>query len=221
MGTIDIQREARALGDPTRHRVFQYIVDSGRPVGVAELTAYVRLNHNAVRQHLAVLKDAGLVLEEVESASRPGRPRLLYRLQPEVAGKWGTWGPYARLAGLLAEALEHGRTAREVGRREGLRRSQQYIDIDPSDAIEQELAGSGFRPRRADRGRQLGFVLERCPFNDVAATHPETVCQLHLGLAEGLAEGLGALTVDRLTAKDPHRAGCQLVIRREPVSARA
>jgi len=25
---------------------------------VAELTAFVRLNHNAVRQHLAVLKDA-------------------------------------------------------------------------------------------------------------------------------------------------------------------
>jgi len=221
MGTTDVQREARALGDPTRHRVFQYLVDSEHPVSVAELTAYVGLNHNAVRQHLTVLRDAGLILEEVESRDRPGRPRLLYRLHPEAAGKWGTPGAYAWLAGLLAEALQHDWSAREVGRQEGIRRSQVYVDSDPSDAMEQELAGRGFRPRRTDRGRQMGFVLERCPFMDVAATHPKTVCQLHLGLAEGLAEGLGALIVDRLTAKDPRRAGCRLVIRREIASARA
>jgi DNA-binding transcriptional ArsR family regulator len=57
----DVQREARALGDPTRHRLFRYIVDAPLPAGVSELTDHVRLNHNAVRQHLAVLKDAGLV----------------------------------------------------------------------------------------------------------------------------------------------------------------
>ena len=221
MGTTDIQREARALGDPTRHRLFRYIVGSERPVAVAELTAYVQLNHNAVRQHLAVLKDAGLILEEVESRNRPGRPRLLYRLHPEMAGNWGTPGAYAWLAGLLAEALQHDWTAREVGRQEGLRRSQDSLDGDPMDAMEQELVGSGFRPRRSDQNRQMSFILERCPFTDVAATYPEMVCQLHLGLAEGLAEGLGALTVDRLTAKDPHQAGCRLVIRREPASARA
>ncbi|HUD16199.1 MAG TPA: helix-turn-helix domain-containing protein, partial [Acidimicrobiales bacterium] len=78
MRETDIQREARALGDPTRHRLFRYIVDAPGPVGVSELTDYVRLNHNAVRQHLAVLKDAGLVTEEVENRDRPGRPRLLY-----------------------------------------------------------------------------------------------------------------------------------------------
>jgi hypothetical protein len=27
------------------------------------------------------------------------------------------------------------------------------------------------------------------------------------------------LTVDRLTAKDPHRAGCRLVLKRDPVAA--
>ena len=58
----DVQREARALGYPTRHRLYRYIVDAARPVGVGELTDYEQLNHNAV----AVLKDAGLVTEEVE-----------------------------------------------------------------------------------------------------------------------------------------------------------
>ena len=39
----DVQCVARALGYPTRHRLFRYIVDAPGPVGVAELTDYVRL----------------------------------------------------------------------------------------------------------------------------------------------------------------------------------
>jgi predicted ArsR family transcriptional regulator len=222
MNTTDVQREARAVGDPTRYRLFRYIVDSDRPVGVAELTAYVQLNHNAVRQHLAVLKEAELVVEEVEIRDTPGRPRLLYRLHPEAAGKWETSGPYAWLAGLLSDAVEHKRSSREVGTQDGLRRGLEYSGIgDSVDAMEQELIRSGFRPTRSERGRQVDFVLGRCPFAEVAAGNPDTVCQLHLGLAEGLAEGLGGLTVDRLTAKDPHRAGCRLVLKRDPVAAQA
>ena len=220
MNTTDVQREARAVGDPTRYRLFRYIVDSDRPVGVAELTAYVQLNHNAVRQHLAVLKEAELVVEEVEIRDTPGRPRLLYRLHPEAAGKWETSGPYAWLAGLLSDAVKHKRSSREVGTQDGLRRGLEYSGIgDSVDAMEQELIRSGFRPTRSERGRQVDFVLGRCPFAEVAAGNPDTVCQLHLGLAEGLAEGLGGLTVDRLTAKDPHRAGCRLVLKRDPISA--
>ena len=220
MNTTDVQREARAVGDPTRYRLFRYIVDSDRPVGVAELTAYVQLNHNAVRQHLAVLKEAELVVEEVEIRDTPGRPRLLYRLHPEAAGKWETSGPYAWLAGLLSDAVKHKRSSREVGTQDGLRRGLEYSGIgDSVDAMEQELIRSGFRPTRSERGRQVDFVLGRCPFAEVAAGNPDTVCQLHLGLAEGLAQGLGGLTVDRLTARDPHRAGCRLVLKRDPISA--
>ena len=79
----DLQLQARALGDPTRYRLFRYIADAQGPVTVAELTGYARLNHNAIRQHLAVLRDAGLVTEEAERRDQPGRPRLLYRLRPE------------------------------------------------------------------------------------------------------------------------------------------
>ena len=52
-----------ALGDPTRHSIFRYVAAKRRPVDVAELTAHVGLHHNAVRQHLARLVDAGLVEE--------------------------------------------------------------------------------------------------------------------------------------------------------------
>jgi predicted ArsR family transcriptional regulator len=222
MGTTDVHREARALGDPTRYRLFRYIVDSEGPVGVAELTTYVQLNHNAVRQHLAVLKDAELVVENVETRATPGRPRLLYRLHPEAAGKWGTSGAYAWLAGLLSNALEYNLSSRQVGRQEGLKRGCKCSGADDSvGAMERELVRSGFRPARSERGRQVDFVLGRCPLEEVAAGKPGIVCQLHLGLVEGLAEGLGGVTVDRLTPKDPHRAGCRLVVKRDPPAVKA
>ncbi len=177
----DFQREARALGDPTRHRLFRYIAEASAPVGVAELTEFVQLNHNAVRQHLTVLKNAGLVVEELEERSRPGRPRLLYRLAPEVAGRWGTPGAYAWLAALLSDALRCGLDPRHVGRREGLRRGEELAGSgDPLRVLEEEMARRGFRPARIERGRLVALVLGRCPFADVAEKDPETVCQLHL-----------------------------------------
>ena len=212
----DVQREARALGDPTRHRLFRYIVDAPRPVGVQELTDHVQLNHNAVRQHLAVLKDAGLVTEEVEDRDRAGRPRLLYRLHPEVAGRWGTRGPYAWLAGLLSDAIRRKQDPRQVGRQDGHRRAAEVAGTgDRVDLLEAEMARRGFRPTRVERGRRVEFVLGRCPFADVASSDPDTVCQLHLGMAEGLTEGLGGLSVEKLLPKDPHRGGCRLTVRRE------
>lgn len=211
-----MQKEARALGDPTRHKIFRYIADSERPVGVAELTDFVQLNHNAVRQHLAVLKEANLVVEEVEERTRPGRPRLLYRLHPEVSDKWGATGAYSWLANLLANAVRRKQEPRQVGRQEGHRRGAELAGTgDGVDLLEMEMVRRGFRPTRVEKGRKVEFVLGRCPFAEVAGSDPGTVCQLHLGLAEGLAEGLGGLEVERLVVKDPRRAGCRLEVRRE------
>ncbi|MHB8245530.1 MAG: helix-turn-helix transcriptional regulator [Acidimicrobiales bacterium] len=218
----ELQQQARALGDPTRHRLFRYIADAPGPVGVAELTDYVRLNHNAVRQHLAILKDAHLVTEEIEQRLRPGRPRLLYRLYPEAAGRWDTPGAYAWLASLLSDAVRRRLDPRQVGRQDGHRRAAELTGAgDGIDLLEAEVARRGFRPKRIERGRRVEFVLGRCPFADVAGSDPDTVCQLHLGVAEGLAEGLGGIEVEGLVAKDPRRAGCRLTVRRQPMVAGA
>ncbi len=211
-----LQQEARALGDPTRHRLFRYIADAGHPVGVAELTEFVQLNHNAVRQHLAVLKEASLVVEEVEERSRPGRPRLLYRLHPEVSDRWSTSGAYSWLATLLANAVRRKQEPRQIGRQEGHRRAVELAGSgDGAALLEAEMVRRGFRPTKVEKGRRVEFVLGRCPFAEVAGSDPGTVCQVHLGLAEGLAEGIGGVQVERLVAKDPRRAGCRLIVRRE------
>jgi predicted ArsR family transcriptional regulator len=229
----DPQRTARALGDPTRHRLFRYIAAAPAPVSVAELTAFARLHHNAVRQHLAVLRDAGLVAEQAERRDHPGRPRLLYQLDPEAAGEGGTAGPYAWLAGMLSAAMRRGQGPRQAGRQEGRRRAAELAGPgeladpggagqgDPVGMLAAELTRRGFRPRRVDRGPAVDLVLGRCPFAEVAAAEQETVCELHLGLAEGLADGVGGLTVDGLAARDPSRAGCRLMLRPDPVAGPA
>lgn len=215
--TVQVQREARALGDPTRHRLFRYIADAPQPVGVAELTSHVGLNHNAVRQHLAVLKEAGLVTQETEARSRRGRPRLMYRIHPEVAGRWETPGAYAWLAGVLSGALRRQQGAHQAGRQEGHRRAAELAGpYDSADLLEAEMTRRGFRPSRTEHGPRISLVLRQCPFAEVAVGDQGTVCQLHLGLAEGLAEGLGILAIEGLTVKNARQAGCRLTIRRMP-----
>src|SRR5690606_28685753 len=92
--------QSRALGDRTRHSIFAYVRDAPRPVGVAELTRHLGLNHNAIRQHLAKLRDADLVVEERARRAGPGRPALQYRPNPGAIERWGGRGPYEALSGL-------------------------------------------------------------------------------------------------------------------------
>src|SRR5579875_852037 len=212
-----VQAQAKALGDPTRFRIFRYIFEAARPVDAAALNRNTQLNHNAVRQHLDVLTSAGLVTEGQEERTRPGRPRLLYEADPDAAGLWGTPGPYEQLAVSLAEAMRTGSSPEEVGRRAGLARAREISRRRPEGdviwAVEHEMARGGFKPERRQRPRGVELVLGRCPFESAAAVNAKAVCLLHLGLAKGLAEGLGGVEVEALVPKNPHKAGCRLLVR--------
>jgi DNA-binding transcriptional ArsR family regulator len=64
----------QALGDPTRRAIFERL--RGGPLAVVELARELPVSRPAVSQHLRVLKDAGLVVDERIGARR------LYRLDP-------------------------------------------------------------------------------------------------------------------------------------------
>jgi predicted ArsR family transcriptional regulator len=207
-----LQQQARALGDPTRHAIFRHVAEAGRAVGIAELTEQFGFNHNAIRQHLAKLLAAGLVVEDRVASSGPGRPRLVYEIDPAAAGQWGTTGPYERLSRLLVEIIHTGRGPVEVGRRA----ADQFRVPSPSGDVVADItaamARQGFEPEvRAIRGG-AEIVLHNCPFETSAVGDRATVCSLHLGIAQGLAEGTH-VAVDELVANDPHRADCRLRLR--------
>lgn len=73
----DASAVMRMLGDPTRRRLFEQIVDRGEAT-VAELTRQSGVSQPAVSQHLRALREAGLVGER-----RAGR-NAFYR--PDPAG---------------------------------------------------------------------------------------------------------------------------------------
>ena len=143
-----LQEEARALGDPTRHAIFRLLVDTDEPLGVAEITNEFDLNHNAIRQHLAKLIDAELVTEAREPARGPGRPRHVYSVSPNVAGRWDAANPYESLSRLLAEVITSGDDPEEVGRRSGKRLAVEARSIpgDPLTSLLQVMARQGFEP---------------------------------------------------------------------------
>ena len=214
----DVQRQAKALGDPTRHAIFRAVADAPGPVDVAVLTARFELNHNAIRQHLAKLCAAGLVIEEVGPATGRGRPRLQYRPALAVNSDWGIPSPYEHLSVMLVEALRSGRSPREVGAEAGRQLAATFPGTaDPVDSLEIIAARRGFEPRRVERRDCVDLVLDHCPFQVTATTAPDIVCQLHLGLAEGIAEATGGtVEVTELVARDPRRAGCRLKLKRTP-----
>lgn len=79
MVTYQGDEQVTALGDPTRRAVFEAVADGPRSVG--EIAGALPVSRPAVSQHLRVLKDAGLVVDE-----KVGNRRL-YRLNPDGVGR--------------------------------------------------------------------------------------------------------------------------------------
>ena len=67
-----------ALGDATRRAIFEQLADGPKAVG--ELARDLPVSRPAVSQHLKVLKEAGLVVDEANGTRR------LYRLDPRGLG---------------------------------------------------------------------------------------------------------------------------------------
>jgi predicted ArsR family transcriptional regulator len=212
---VTLQVQARALGDPTRHAIFRYVADAVEPVDVAELTAHLGLNHNAIRQHLAKLVHAELVIEDHAPSSGRGRPKLTYRLNPAAESRWGVTGPYERLSLLLSEIVRTGDSPELVGRRSVRPRSLRVNEDhdDPLDVLIDAAARQGFEPEARPRRNGVEITLRTCPFAATALADPDTVCSLHLGIAQGVADlTAGRVVIDELIPHDPRRAHCRLLV---------
>ncbi|CAM5763521.1 transcriptional regulator [Labrys miyagiensis] len=90
----------RALADPTRRAVFERL--AGREMSVSELKAGFDVSQPAISQHLAVLRQAGLVTER-----RQGR-NAHYRAVPQALTPLADW--VDRYRAFWPERLERLRT---------------------------------------------------------------------------------------------------------------
>ncbi|MEP6968744.1 MAG: metalloregulator ArsR/SmtB family transcription factor [Pseudomonadota bacterium] len=72
-----------ALGDGTRRAIFERLAQG--PLAVGALAAGLPVTRPAVSQHLKVMKDAGLVIDQARGTRR------VYRLDPRGIGAMRDW----------------------------------------------------------------------------------------------------------------------------------
>jgi predicted ArsR family transcriptional regulator len=182
-----------ALAVASRLRLLDALRASDRPLDVRELAAVCGLHVTTVRFHLDLLTDVGLVTSRTDKSGTRGRPRQLYAPASRISAAGGHTG-YQLLSSILAAHWAGDRDER-VQRAEqagwvwaGERKPADRSTVAPAtltDAavhVNAVFAELGFDPELARDREILQIRLHACPFRAVAATHPEVVCSIHLGL---------------------------------------
>lgn len=202
-------RRAVRLADPatapalgaSRSRVLAALQDAGGPTGVVEVSRQVGLHPNTTRFHLDALVEAGLAQRVSEQRDVPGRPRTLYSASAD-SRRVGERS-YQLLAQILtsfvaSQTRRPGEAARKAGYAWGrflTERPAPFRRIDAAAATREvvaELDGIGFAPEAARAGRERQILLRHCPFREAAEAHPDVVCNVHLGLMQGMFDTLDA-----------------------------
>ncbi len=191
------QADPSDLGAAVR-AVLAALRDGSRPMRVSEVAEAVGSHENTVRSHLAQLIDRELVIVTTAPAEGRGRPASLYEAGPRPGARTEE---YQALAGAFAaDLVKRGAgpavraRAREIGRSWGERMhspgsAQEAADIDAA------MTDLGFGPVRD--GETLR--LTTCPLLDLAVENPDVICQVHLGLVDGLLGPEGASGEAELT----------------------
>ena len=202
-------RRHRALADPSRARILAELADSG-PLDARELADRVGLHVNTVRVHVNALAEAGLAEAETLPPRGRGRPRVAYRTTA-AAGDVGS-RRYRLLAEILTALVarfgpEASAQLEEIGEAWGrylVEAPPPYAEFGDGEAVERllvMLAAIGFEPEIEGGTRGRRILMRPCPFLELARTHREVICPIHLGLMRGALAELGAKT--RATKLEP------------------
>ncbi len=185
-----------ALAVASRLRLLDALRTNDRPMDVRELAAACGLHVTTTRFHLDVLTDAGLVTSRAGQSGTRGRPRRLYTPASRAVAAGGHTG-YELLSGILAAHWagnrdERAQRAEQAGwawagqRKPGPTASETTVaETTVAEAavhVNAVFAEFGFDPELVHDGETQQIRLHACPFRAVAATYPEVVCSIHLGL---------------------------------------
>ena len=195
----EIERLARALGDPTRRRVFFVVREAGGALSKDEVAEAVGIERRLAGFHLDKLVEQGFLEAEYCRRERggpgAGRPPKLYRLAETEAAVTLPERHYDLLAELLLRAMsEPGASPAEQLERVG-------FEFGRSLAAEQNAGGSPFTPTQAIAEvvrllTRYGFAATSdgtasikacsCPFEEMAFRDPERVCGLDRSIWRGI-----------------------------------
>ena len=208
-GAAETLRRHRALSDPSRARILAELADRG-PLDAREIAERVGLHVNTVRVHLNALAEAGLVSSETRPPQGRGRPRVAYRATAAAGEEGGR--RYRLLAEILTALVarfgpEAGAQLEEIGEAWGhylVDSPPPFASLADEEAVKRLVAlldEVGFQPELERRARGRQILMRPCPFLELARTHQDVICPIHLGLMRGALAELGAKT--RATKLEP------------------
>jgi len=197
---------ARALGEETRFNIYRAICISDDPIAVSSLADAFSLHPNAIRQHLARLEQAGLVVSRADrDGVGAGRPRRLYESSPRPLEFTHPPHSMRSLVAVLAEAIDalpsdHRtlvRFGRSWGRSWATRRKRELNGSSPrsrrgrAELLARELRDWGWRPTTTREGPRMRLSTGHCLFREVIGADTNgRCCALEEGLLSGLVEAL-------------------------------
>ncbi|WP_080845123.1 helix-turn-helix transcriptional regulator [Cytobacillus gottheilii] len=192
------------LSDPTRYYIYQYITEKHRDVTVQEIADHFSIHPNVARLHLSKLEDVNMIISETKKTGKGGRPSRLYRLSDEVIQLQFPFRDYKLLSEIALETLlslgEAGKAALyATGKKFGQRlmeqenqRPQHSMALSSFDQklniIKNAADLAGFHPEFEvnEDETSVYFQIYNCPFKEIAANHPESVCHMHYEFLNGM-----------------------------------
>ncbi|UOX91952.1 helix-turn-helix domain-containing protein [Amycolatopsis sp. FBCC-B4732] len=189
-----------ALDEPTRRRLYEFVVRQPEPVSRDDVAAALSVPRATVAFHLDRLVDERLLAvghERRTGRSGPGagRPAKLYRRSDRQVSVSLPERQYELAGQLLATAVEEADETGDPAREILVRRARERgAELAHGADIVGTLEENGFEPRV--EGAEV--LLGNCPFHQLARTHQRLVCEMNLGLVEGMLAGVGD---DRLRAR--------------------
>ncbi|MEV8595983.1 helix-turn-helix domain-containing protein [Streptomyces sp. NPDC052012] len=204
-----------ALDEPTRRKLYEYVVRRPDPVGRDEAAAALGLARQTAAFHLDRLAGESLldvVYERRSGRTGPGagRPAKLYRRSARQIAVSLPDRRYELAGRLLARAVEESAATGEPVRDVLHRRAHECGARLAADGDRMELVPLleryGFEPRRDGEA----VVLGNCPFHALARAHTETVCGMNQHLLRGVLDGLGDTGFEARLAPEPGRCCVRL-----------
>jgi predicted ArsR family transcriptional regulator len=202
------------LEEPTRRRLYDWVVAQRRPVGREEAARATGVTRALATFHLDRLAEAGLLRTAYQRLTGrvgpgAGRPARVYERTDREIRVSLPERRYERVADLFARTLERlgngmpppalVQAAREVG--EGLGRASSRRQR-PQRRLLEALRQGGYEPDVEPDGT---IRLGNCPFHALAEGHRGIVCGTNLALAAGIVDATSADLTPRL---DPQPGYC-------------
>lgn len=196
------------LADPTRYYIYQYITKRHKDVTVQEIADEFTIHPNVARLHLSKLEDVNMLISETKKTGKGGRPSRMYRLSHDVIQLHFPYRDYQLLSKIAMTTMlsleDEGKKALYLtGKRLGVELIEQEMashhlspEFMPFDQklniIKNAATLAGFYPEfeTNEEETKVFFQIFNCPFKEVAAEHPETVCSMHVEFLKGMFESI-------------------------------